>query len=142
MTAYDIAGLERHEHTEDAASFLYQRVQSLTPRMQINIYGANLHFMDHSVQARMQQEQQRLRAEQAARQATEIAARQKAAEMEAARQAIAAKVPPREDTPCTAHQTPTSVLKVRLAVITALPEHLADQIQPDALRRRCHPQVR
>lgn len=48
---------------------------------------------DHFMQARMQQEQQRLRAEHAAHQAAELAARQKAAEMEAARQAIAIKVP-------------------------------------------------
>ena len=47
----------------------------------------------------MQQEQQRLRAEQAARQAAELAARQKAAEVEAARQAIAVKVPPRKMLP-------------------------------------------
>jgi len=48
--------------------------------------------MDQLVQAKMQQEQQRQRAEEAARQAAELAACQKAAETEAARQAIAAKV--------------------------------------------------
>ena len=40
----------------------------------------------------MHQEQQRLRAEEAARQAAELAAAQKAAQVEAARQAIAIKV--------------------------------------------------
>ncbi len=54
--------------------------------------GASAILMDHFMQARMHQEQQRLRAEQADRQAAELAARQKAAEMEAARQAIAMKV--------------------------------------------------
>lgn len=44
------------------------------------------------VQARLQQDQQRQRAEEMARQAAELAARQKEAEIGAVQQAIAAKV--------------------------------------------------